>query len=140
MRNTALKRFTPRDPTARPHKQNNNLISSEIDSELLSGSFFAPKTKELININTQYIYPANLKAAANLWLWSLKSVCVIGVCALLSVLALAQLKTVLPLGFTAGFAFLTIRMDDLTILDFLRNATRFFISTQQHYEWKEQTP
>ena len=98
-------------------------------------SIFITK-KELMTINTQYIYPANLKAAANLWLWSLGSVCVIGVCALLSVLALAQLKTVLPLGMTAGYAFLTIRMDDQTILDFLRNATRFFISTQQHYEWK----
>jgi len=93
-----------------------------------------------MTINTQYIYPANLKAAANLWLWSLKSVCVIGISALLSVMALAQLKTVLPLGITAGYAFLTIRMDDTTILDFLRNATRFFITTQQHFEWKERTP
>ena len=54
----------------------------------------------------------------------------------MSVLALAQLKTLLPLGITAGYAFLTIRMDDQTILDFIRNATRFFISAQQHYKWK----
>jgi hypothetical protein len=91
-------------------------------------------------MNTQYIYPQNLKAAASLWLWSLKSVCVIGVSALLSALALAKLHTLLPLGLTAAYAFLTIRMDDKTILDFLRNATRFFISAQQHYEWKERTP
>jgi len=103
-------------------------------------TIFLLSKKEMMTINTQYIYPANLKAAANLWLWSLKSVCVIGVSALLSVLALAQLHTMLPLGITAGYAFLTIRMDDQTILDFLRNATRFFISTQQHFEWKERMP
>ena len=62
--------------------------------------------------------------------------CVIGVCGLLSVLALAQLHTPLLLGITAGYAFLTIRMDDQTILDFLRNAVKFFISTQQHFTWK----
>ena len=87
-------------------------------------------------MNTQYIYPANLRATANLWLWSLKDVCIGGVCALLSILALSQLHTFLPLGFTAGYAFLTIRMDEQTILDFLRNAVKFFISTQQHYKWR----
>ncbi len=90
-------------------------------------------------MNTTFIYPQNLKATANLWLWSLGSVCVIGVCALVSVLALAQLHTPLPLGVTAGYAFLTIRADDTTILDFLRNAVRFFMSTQQHFLWRART-
>ena len=37
---------------------------------------------------TQYIYPQNLKATANLWLWSLRDFVILAVAALLSVLAL----------------------------------------------------
>lgn len=40
---------------------------------------------------TQYIYPQNLKATANLWLWSLRDFVILAVAALLSVLALVQL-------------------------------------------------
>ena len=31
---------------------------------------------------------------------------------------------------------LTIRMDYATVLDFNRYAVRYFISTQQYYEWR----
>ena len=62
--------------------------------------------------------------------------CVIGISALLSILALAAVRTPVFLGITAGYAFLTIRMDEQTILDFIRNAAKFFISTQQHYQWR----
>lgn len=37
---------------------------------------------------TQYIYPQNLKATANLWLWGLRDFVILAVTALLSVLAL----------------------------------------------------
>ena len=37
---------------------------------------------------------------------------------------------------TFCFGFLTIRMDDTTVLDFLKYAVRYFISTQQYYEWR----
>ena len=66
---------------------------------------------------THYIYPQNLKAAANMWLWSLRDFAIMGVAALL-------------------YGFLTIRMDDTTILDFIRYAGRYFITTQQYYEWR----
>lgn len=35
---------------------------------------------------TQYLYPQNLKATANMWLWSLKDFAILGIAALLSVL------------------------------------------------------
>ncbi len=35
---------------------------------------------------TQYLYPQNLKAAANLWLWSLKDFCILGIATLLSII------------------------------------------------------
>ncbi len=85
---------------------------------------------------TQYLYPQNLKAAASLWLWSLKDFAILGIAALLSVVALVQLRLVLPAAVTLGYGFLTIRMDDTTVMDFIRYAVRYFISTQQYYEWK----
>lgn len=41
---------------------------------------------------TQYLYPQNLKATANLWLWGLRDFCILGVAALLSIVALVQLR------------------------------------------------
>ena len=32
--------------------------------------------------------------------------------------------------------FLTIRMDDTTVLDFIKYAARYFVSTQQYFEWR----
>lgn len=84
----------------------------------------------------QYLYPQNLKAAANLWLWSLKDFAILGVAALLSIVALVQLGFILPAAATLCYGFLTIRMDDATILDFLKYAVRYFISTQQYFEWR----
>ena len=84
-----------------------------------------------------YIYPQNLRAQATLWLWSLKDLAVAGAAALLSVLAAAQIKTVVPLALSAAYAFLTIRFDDRTVLDFLRQAARFFITSQQYFEWRQ---
>lgn len=84
----------------------------------------------------QYLYPQNLKATANLWLWSLKDFAILGVSALLSVVILVQLRFFVPAAVTMCFGFLTIRMDDATVLDFIRYAVRYFISTQQYYEWR----
>ena len=83
-----------------------------------------------------YIYPDNLRAKATLWLWQLRDIGVIGVGALLSVLALTQLGFVPPIVATAVYAFLTIRFEDTSILDFIRYAGAFFIFKQQLYEWR----
>ena len=83
-----------------------------------------------------YIYPDNLRAKATLWLWQLRDIGVIGVGALLSVLALTQLGFVPPIVATAVYAFLTIRFEDTSILDFIRYACAFFIGKQQAYEWR----
>ena len=82
-----------------------------------------------------YIYPQNLKATANLWLWSLRDFALICVGLLLSLVALTQMGILLPLALTAAFAFLSIRMEDLTVLDYIRFAAKFTISTQQEYRW-----
>ena len=41
-----------------------------------------------------------------------------------------------PMVLTAAYAFLTIRFDDTSILDFLRYACAFFMTKQQFYEWR----
>ncbi len=84
-----------------------------------------------------YIYPDNLRAKAKLWLWELRDVAVIGIGGLLSVLALAQGFGVLLLILTVLYAFLSIRMEGASILDFLRCAICFLFLHQQYYEWKE---
>ena len=56
--------------------------------------------------------------------------------ALLSVLALVQLHFMVPAAVTLCFGFLTIRMEETTVLDFLKYAVRYFISSQQIYDWR----
>lgn len=81
-----------------------------------------------------YIYPDNLKSKATLWLWQLRDIGIIGVGALISILALTQIRFISPIVITAVYAFLTIRFEDTSILDFIRYACAFFIGKQQTYE------
>ena len=83
-----------------------------------------------------YLYPDNLKAKATLWLWELRDVGIIGVGLLLSVFALAQLRFFVPIVLTAVYAFLAIRFEGTSILDFIKNAFGFFFGTPQTYKWE----
>ena len=89
-----------------------------------------------MEVRTIYIYPDNLTAKAMLWLWELRDVGIIGVGLLLSVLALTQTGIAVPLVVTAVFAFLTIRHEGTSILDFIRYTVAFLITKQQFYEWR----
>ena len=84
----------------------------------------------------RYLYPKNLKAVANMWLWSLRDFAILGIAAMLSIVILIYLKTLIPAALTLCFGFLTIRMDETTILDYITYAARYFITTQQYYEWR----
>ena len=83
-----------------------------------------------------YIYPDNLKGKATLWLWQLRDVAIIGIGCLISVVALAQIRFLLPIVVTAVYAFLTIRYEDTSILQFIQNACAFLFLKQQFYEWR----
>ncbi len=54
----------------------------------------------------------------------------------MSVVILVQLRIIVLATVTLCYGFLTIRMDDTTVLDFIRYAVRYFISTQQEYHWR----
>lgn len=83
-----------------------------------------------------YIYPDNLRAAPMLFLWRLKDLAVIGIGALISVFALAQIGFSIPLIATLVYAFLAIRHDDISILDFIKYAVKYFFIEQQKYRWR----
>ena len=82
-----------------------------------------------------YIYPENLKAKPMLWLWLLRDIAIIGVAALISVMALVQGVGMAPLVGTVLYVFLSIQVDGSSILDFLRRAACFLLLQQQKYEW-----
>ena len=84
---------------------------------------------------TTYIYPQNLRAKENLWLWSLRDFLIMGIAALLSVVILVQTHNFLPAAATLLYG-ISQEVDDTTIIDFLRYAVKFFITTQQHFEWR----
>lgn len=85
---------------------------------------------------TVYLYPQNLKATANLWLWGLRDFVILCIAALISVTMLVYLRVMTPAAVTLCFGFLTIRLDDTTVLDFIRYAVHYFISTQQEFYWR----
>ena len=85
---------------------------------------------------TSYIYPQNLKATANLWLWGLRDFVILGISALLSIVCLVQLGFFIPAAATLCYGFLTIRMDDTTVLDYMKYAVKYLISSQQYFEWR----
>lgn len=84
----------------------------------------------------QYLYPKNLKSKANLWLWGMRDFILVCASALLSIFALVELGWLIPAALTLCFAFLTVRKDEMTVLEYLRYAIRYFLTDQQYYEWK----
>lgn len=88
---------------------------------------------------TTYLYPQNLKATANMWLWSLRDFAIMSIAMLFSVLILANTRMIIPLAVTLCFGFLTIRLEETTVMDFIRYAVKYFISTQQEFYWAERS-
>ena len=85
----------------------------------------------------QYIYPQNMRTQPKLWFWNLKDVIILAIALTISVVSWAKLGFILPAALTLGYAFLSIRMDEYSVLDFIRRAWRYFVSTQQYFDWKE---
>ena len=85
-----------------------------------------------------YIYPENLRATVKLWFWNIRDFCIICAGIILSALLFAKLYTVVPLSLTACFAFLSLRADDTAIMDYMFNAVRFFLTSQQKFIWNKE--
>ena len=88
-------------------------------------------------MNTTYMYPENLKAKTDLWLWSLRDFAIIAVALLLSILALVELGLLFPAAFTLCFGFLTIRMGDLVAYVILSEHAHITLHTKTETEVSE---
>ena len=80
-----------------------------------------------------YIYPENLRATVKLWFWNVRDFIIICGGIILSVIVLVNL----PFAATACFAFLSLRVDEAAIMDYIFNAAKFFLTSQQLYFWRE---
>jgi len=85
----------------------------------------------------QYIYPQNMRTTVKLWFWNLKDLVILGIALTISVISWAKLNFILPAAMTVCFGFLTIRVDDFSVLDYIRRAWKYFVGTQQYFDWKE---
>lgn len=84
-----------------------------------------------------YIYPENLRATVKLWFWNVRDFIIICGGIILSAVLFAKLWTPVPLAFTACYAFLTLRAEENSIMDFIANAVSFFVTSQQIYFWRK---
>lgn len=82
------------------------------------------------------MYPDNLKGKATLWLWYLRDIGIIGVGAIIGVIAISHADFYLPMAIAGCYAFLTIRMQDTSIFDYLSYAFGFFIFARQTFYWR----
>lgn len=85
---------------------------------------------------TQYLYPQNLTAKSNIWLWGMKDFIILCIAVLISVVLFVKLGWIIPAAITMCYAFLTIRKDEVTVLDYIKFAVRYFMTNQQYYEWR----
>jgi hypothetical protein len=67
----------------------------------------------------------------------LKDFSILAVAALIAVLILVNTFFFVPVVLVLICAFMTIRLEDITVMDFLRYAVKFFITTQQYFEWAD---
>ncbi|WP_270760693.1 hypothetical protein [Ruminococcus bicirculans (ex Wegman et al. 2014)] len=84
-----------------------------------------------------YIYPENLRASVKLWFWSVRDFIIICGGIILSVVILVNFWNVLSFAATACFAFLSLRVDENAIMDYIFNAVKFFLTSQQLYLWRK---
>lgn len=82
-----------------------------------------------------YLYPDHLRSKPTMWLWQLRDIGIVGVGLVVSILAFTQTGFFVPLVMTAAYAFLSIRFEDTSILDFIRYAGAYFVCRQE-YDWR----
>ena len=66
-----------------------------------------------------YLYPQNLKAKANLWLWSLRDFLIFSIAVLTSAVIFLNSGLLFPAALSLSYGFLTIRNDETAVVDFI---------------------
>ena len=83
-----------------------------------------------------YIYPDNLKANANTENKIMIPTMAKSFKLHSHMVAFAYAGVWFPLVIAGAYAFLTIQVEDTTIMDFIRYACAYFFMDQQQYEWR----
>ncbi len=84
-----------------------------------------------------YIYPENLRSTVKLWFWGVRDFCIICGGIIVAVTMLAKFWTFVPAAAVICYAFLTLRADDTSILDYMLHAVRYFLLSQKEYRWQK---
>lgn len=66
----------------------------------------------------------------------MKDFVILCIAVLISVVLFTWFGWLIPAVLAMIYAFLTIKKDDITVLDFIKHAVRYFMSNQQYYEWR----
>lgn len=85
----------------------------------------------------EYIYPENLKSKATLGPWELRDIAIIGCSLIFGIFVFARTKLMLFMIASAVYAFMTVRVEDMSVKDFIAYASAFFITGEQHFEWRK---
>ena len=85
----------------------------------------------------QYLYPQNMRTEAKLWFWSLKDVIILAIALTLSVVSWAKLNFIVPAAMTLVYGFISMRLDETSVLDYIRRAARYLLTTQQYFIWED---
>ena len=78
-----------------------------------------------------------LRATVKLWFWNVRDFIIICGGIILSVIVFVNLWNVLPIAATVCYGFLSLRVDDTAIMDYIFNAVKFFVTSQQIYSWRK---
>ena len=62
---------------------------------------------------------------------------ILAVALTISVVSWAKLNFIIPAALTLIYGFLSMRLDECSVLDYIKRAASFFLTTQQYYEWGE---
>ena len=89
----------------------------------------------VVKIKT-YIYPENLRASVKLWFWSVRDFIILCVGIVVSVAVIAELWNIIPAAVTLCYAFLSLRADESSVMDYMINAVKYFLLTQQEFRWQ----
>ena len=78
-----------------------------------------------------------MRTKAKLWFWSLKDIIILAIALTLSVVSWAKLNFIVPAAMTLVYGFISMRLDETSVLDYIRRAARYLLTTQQYFIWEE---
>ena len=128
-----------------------DITGAEVDRKLRTVTQVAAQVKEYMQIfdrapalkavglDDTYKVLADFGDAVLAGQLGVRDLAVIGIGLLIAVLALTQLGLFLPMVLVAAYAFLSIHLDRLSVLDFLSFVVSFYITEQQIFEWEDPT-